>query len=322
LFCRKPSRKTTTHVAQDDILIDLPLEDVDHVMVFGNIQITTQAMHTMLRDGVEMAMLTRSGDLVGQLTPPGGKNIFLRQKQYKQYNDPVFRLNFSKSVVQSKIHSAVSLLRAYHKHHRDAFPMQKIDELLRYVDRVENADGIDSVLGFEGAASSLYFSLLGSLVHEPWSFSRRSRRPPRDAANAILSYGYTIVAAELQSLLDGMGFDPYLGFYHEIAYGRPGLALDLMEPFRHALIDRLMLNLFSLSVMKENDFTKMPKGGIYLSHSGKVKFFRQYEKMVGHYRGQIIDAKNRGKFRVIMQDEVERLASSIREESDFEPYTA
>lgn len=140
----------------------------------------------------------------------------------------------------------------------------------------------------------------------------RHKCPPKDPANAALSFGYTIVTSELRSLLDGFGFDPYLGYYHQIHQGRPSLALDLVELYRHSFMDRLMLNLFNLSILNEDDFTEVAKGGIYLSTSGKKKFFVQYEKLAGHYKGQMPMKEDQDAFRRDFQKTVAQLSKIVK----------
>jgi hypothetical protein len=154
----------------------------------------------------------------------------------------------------------------------------------------------------------------------PWKFAGRSRRPPQDPANAVLSFGYVIVGAELQSVLDGVGFDPYLGFYHQLDYGRPSLALDLLEEFRHSLVDRLTLNLFNMNILNNDDFFNPPKGGVYLNISGKRKFFQHYERLIGEYLPSAgIDPKAKA-FRAIFQQQVQALAKAVQGEADYQPF--
>jgi CRISPR-associated protein Cas1 len=300
LFCLKRARKTTTLVQEDEILLDIPCTDVDHVMVFGNIQLTTQAMNKLLSQGVECALFSHDGDLIGQLTPPHGKNVFLRQKQFECFQDEEFRLTVARIIVQMKIKSQIDNVKRYRHHHADTFKAADWQFLKNDLAKSEKATRLSELLGIEGSASSGYFTLLGKMLPKPWTFPSRSRRPPMDAPNAILSYGYTIVASELQSLLDGRGLDPYFGFYHELSYGRPSLALDLLEPFRHLYIDRMMVNLFSLGSMKESDFAAQPRGGIYLSQSGKEKFFKQYEQVMGSHEGASQEAGQKSKGRSVM----------------------
>jgi len=202
----------------------------------------------------------------------------------------------------------------------------EIDAIETLVDRAENAANLDSLRGYEGAATAAYFQLFGRLFNPPWIFTTRSRRPPKDPVNAVLSFGYVIVGAELQALLDGAGFDPYLGFYHAIEYGRPGLALDMLEEFRHPLVDRLALNLFNLGVMAQPDFAPQPEGGIYLNTAGKKKFFTQYERMLGEWAGPKALAgatdpanKTRG-FRAAFQEQIAALSKAVLAGPDYAPF--
>ena len=312
LYCHKPpGTSTKVGVRQQEILIDLPCADVDHVMLFGNVQMTTQAMHQLLSHGIETALFSLHGRLLGQLTPPAGKNITLRRAQYQKYEDADFRLEFAKKILFQKIDYSISQLTKYENNHPGTFSKAEINAIRQILKKITDAAQLPSLLGLEGAASAGYFNLLGRMLPKQWTFLGRSRRPPKDPPNAVLSFGYTIVAGELQSLLDGAGFDPYLGYYHEIEYGRPSLALDLLEVFRHSLVDRLMLKLFNLHILNKDDFEPAGRGGIYLSTSGKKKFFQQYEAMVGLYKGETETKPRPGMFRQAFQTQTANLVKTV-----------
>ncbi len=327
-----------------DILLEVPCADIDHVMLFGNIQVTTQALHEMLEHGIEFALFTQSGVLLGQLTPPLAKNIPLRIAQFQKHGDPAFALGFAKAVVRNKINNAAAMLREHRKNHPASLNAADIDALKALVARAESAASLDTLRGHEGAATAAYFKLFGKMLNPPWGFTTRTRRPPKDPVNAVLSFGYTIVGAELQALLDGAGFDPYLGFYHSVEYGRPGLALDLLEEFRHPLVDRLTLNLFNLGALTSPDFapqlegSKTLAGGIYLNADGKKKFFVQYERMLGELAGATAlsgptafadatalsgatkTAKPRS-FRAAFQDQIAKLSKAVLQGVDYAPFS-
>jgi CRISP-associated protein Cas1 len=318
LLCRKPPKaRNSPGVRETDIAAEWPCADVDHVMVFGNVQITTQAMQHLLESGIETAIFTLHGRLLGQLTPPGGKNIFLRQKQYEKSGDEAFALELSKSIVRKKIQDGLEILREFHKNHPESFLSGELDGFETACRKLDEVSNLDSLRGYEGSASALYFKLLGRIPPPEWRFSVRSRLPPKDPANAVLSFGYTIAASELGSILDGVGFDPYLGFYHQIQYGRPSLALDLVEMFRHSMIDRLMLKLFDLGVLDQTDFETVAKGGVYLSAGGKKKFFLHYEKLAGKYRGDTPGEEPGGSFRRMFQDQAAALAATVKDDKPF-----
>ncbi len=319
LLCKKSSGKGGGP-RMDDILLDLPCADVDHVMLFGNVQVTTQALQEMLEHGIEFAIFTFSGKLLGQLTPPQTKNIPLRIAQFRKHDDPDFCLRLAKAVVRNKIGNAAGMLREHRKNHPDSMASAEIDAIETLVGRAENAANLDSLRGYEGSATAAYFQLFGRLFNTPWQFTTRTRRPPKDPVNAVLSFGYVIVGAELQALLDGAGFDPYLGFYHALEYGRPGLALDMLEEFRHPLVDRLALNLFNLGVMTQQDFAPQPEGGIYLNTAGKEKFFTQYERMLGELAGPTDPAGKPRGFRAAFQDQIAKLGKAVVDGAAYLPF--
>jgi len=314
LFCHKPpGAASKPGVRQQDIILDLPCADVDHVMIYGNIQLTTQAMHQLLEHGIETALFSFHGELLGQITPPAGKNIELRLAQYERFMDKQFVLDFAKSLVISKIETALELVGNYARNHPDIAFAENLQSVTDTCANIPSAQTLDTLLGLEGAASAQYFQCLGKMLPSRWAFDGRSKRPPLDPPNAVLSFGYTIIASELQSLLDGAGFDPFLGYYHQPDYGRASLALDIVELFRHSLIDRLMLRLFNLNILAENDFMPVGKGAIYLSPSGKVKFFKQYEQLMGMYTSAVEAAAPKATFRALLQKQVYNLARSIKE---------
>ncbi len=321
LLCSKPPRgKKGGPPRADEILREFPCGDIDHVMLFGNIQITTQALQELLHHGIETALFSYSGVLLGQLTPPHGKNIPLRIAQFQKHGDSAFCLRLAKALVHNKIANALAMLRQHRKNHPDCFNDDELQTLQDRLAQVEHATALDTLLGYEGAATAAYFKLFGKMLNPPWTFTTRTRRPPKDPVNAVLSFGYVVVGAELQALLDGLGLDPYLGFYHSIEYGRPGLALDLLEEFRHALVDRLALNLFNLGVLAQTDFAPQAEGGIYLGDAGKKKFFVQYERMLGELVAADAAPNKPIGFRALFQQQVHALMRALQDQGDYVPF--
>ena len=180
---------------------------------------------------------------------------------------------------------------------------------------------MESLLGFEGTASANYFKLFGKMIKSPWIFNGRNRRPPKDEVNAVLSFGYVIVGSQIQALLDGVGFDPYLGFYHSVHYGRPSLSLDLLEEFRHSFIDRLAITLFNHHILSKNDFYQPPNGGIYLNTQGKKIFFTHFEKMLGKFTGATNVQLNKSSIRSVYQKQVNKLAKAVQTNVNYAPWT-
>jgi len=322
VLTKKPPGERTTDksYSQADVLLEIPCADIDHVMLFGNIQVTTQALQELLQHGIELALFTFTGKLLGQLTPPESKNIELRIAQFAKYRQNDFCLSLAKAIVRSKLASAFTLVQKHAANHPGLFTSEELKELKSYLDRAESAENLDSLRGYEGSGTACYYNLFGRMLEPPWKFDGRNRQPPRDPVNAVLSFGYVIVGAELQSLLDGIGFEPYLGFYHQVKYGRPSLALDLVEEFRHSLVDRLALFIFNRHMVSEADFSPMPEGGIYLNTGGKAKFFQHYETMLGKLVAAT-DGAGAGKgFRSAFQQQIYALAKTVRSDQPYVPF--
>jgi CRISPR-associated protein Cas1 len=171
--------------------------------------------------------------------------------------------------------------------------------------------------GVEGSAAAAYFRGFASWVPRQLGFAGRQRRPPRDPVNSLLSFGYVIVSHELQSLLDGIGFDPFIGFLHRLDYGRPSLALDLLEEFRPALVDRFTANLLNLGVIQVKDFQRTPEGGLYLSREGKKRYFAEYEKFLNQ---PFALEDGSATFRELFRRQAERLAAALTRGETYESF--
>jgi CRISPR-associated protein Cas1 len=290
------------------VLLDVPAAKLDAVLVFGNVQVTTQALAELLDQGVELAFLSLSGKLRGQLTPPKARNVPLRMKQYEAAHDEALCLGLAREVVRAKIGNSVAVLRRFRRNHPEVLAPDEIEDVEHSLAGVETAATLDSLRGFEGIAAARYFRCLSTLVPPDFAFQGRSRRPPRDPVNALLSFGYVLVGNELQSLLDAMGFDPYLGFYHSLDYGRPSLALDLLEELRAALVDRWTVSLLNLGVMNKADFTTTAEGGVLLGRDGMRRYFPAFEKQMA--TPFAVDGEELT-FRQVFRRQAERLARTL-----------
>lgn len=162
-----------------------------------------------------------------------------------------------------------------------------------------------------------YFRALAAMVPPEAGFAGRNRRPPRDPMNALLSFGYVLVGNELQSLLDGMGFDPYLGFYHQVDYGRPSLALDLLEEFRAPLVDRFSANLLNLGVLQVADFAGTSERGVLLRHEALKRYFTAYEKELAT---PVALGGEELTFRQLFRRQAERLARALLQNEPYESF--
>ncbi|HXG22458.1 MAG TPA: CRISPR-associated endonuclease Cas1 [Methylomirabilota bacterium] len=306
----------------DKELLEVECFKIDTIFLFGNIHVTTPALTELLEHGIELALLTQGGRLKGQLTPPKAKNVLLRMAQYRRSQDPAWAMPLARTFVDAKVRNACALLTRQQRNYPERGFAPYREELDRLRASIASADTLDSLRGVEGAAARSYFAGLALACRTELTFEGRRRRPPTDPVNALLSFGYTLVGAELASLLDAMGFDPYIGFYHQLDYGRPSLALDLLEEFRVPAVDRLVLNLVNLRTLQASDFViDEESGGLRLDRKALGKFFRAYE---GHLNREISDKKTGATLtlRKAFQQQAERLAAQLTKGEAYVPFLA
>jgi CRISPR-associated protein Cas1 len=227
-------------------LAEWELTHLEALMLIGGVHLTTPAMKALLRAGVETAFLSAKGKLIGQLTPPKPGNVSLRLAQYALSSQPEQRLVNARAVVVAKIAAMGDVLHRY----ADNYPELPLDAPRQKLGEAQTAAAAapcpGTLRGIEGSAAAAYWGAFRHLNRSPLDFQGRKARPPRDPINALLSLGYVLLVNEIWSILDAMGFDPFLGVYHEVRPNRPSLALDLVEPFRHHVIDRMVLRSVNL----------------------------------------------------------------------------
>ncbi|MDA8137824.1 MAG: CRISPR-associated endonuclease Cas1 [Desulfobacteraceae bacterium] len=305
---------------EEETLLDVQCHKIQGVLIFGNVQVTTQAVHELMEHDIELAILTRTGRLVGQLTSPATKNIELRLKQFRRYDDPGFCLSYAKALVAAKIGNSRNVVLAHTRNHPQPALTAAAEALERARQSTSQATALDALRGIEGTAARTYFGALAAMIRTDLPFEGRRKRPPTDPVNALLSLGYTMLFNELAALLDGLGFDPYLGYFHTVDYGRASLAADLMEPFRAPVTDRFTLNLLNLGMFKKGDFKENPRGGaIYLREEALKRYFAEYESFMNReHSGPAMEAGVT--LRACMRHQAERLAAALRENHPFEPF--
>ncbi len=268
----------------DKKVAEIEAMHLEGAFVLNTVQVTTQALTEMLEKGVELAIISRNGKLLGQLTPPFGGNIDLRKAQYKYETDPSFALQCAKLIIAAKIANQVEVLKRWSL---DNSNLQKeIGECISKMEasacRISEVQEIPSLLGFEGICARYYWTAFSTMLKaDGVEFTSRQQHPSPDPVNAALSFGYAMLDNMLTSMLDAAGFDPFLGFLHAEYYNRPSLALDLMEPMRAPVVDRLVVRLFNLRIFKPQDFEPDDQGGMRMSRDALRKFFLEWEKHLG-----------------------------------------
>jgi CRISP-associated protein Cas1 len=262
-------------------ILDVPLIKVDGVVVLGRSTVSPAALIELLERKIPLTFLTGTGRYLGSLEPPLTKNIFVRSAQWNAARqEPERAVHVVRGFVRGKLKNyRNALLRANREGTRSDFS-GAIEKLGRAIDPIERTDKIDSLRGLEGAGSAAYFGGFGQLIRaDGFGFETRNRRPPLDPVNALLSFGYALLLHDVQSAVNIVGFDPYLGYLHTERYGRPSLALDLMEEFRPLVVDSMVLTAINRRVLVVEDFVSEPiSGAVSLTPEGRKKFLRAYEQ--------------------------------------------
>lgn len=274
------------------VLDEVRISDVSHVALFGHIQITTQAIQTLCELEVPVTYFSMGGWFYGITRGYELKNVFLRIEQFRLARNPATCLRLARQFVHGKIRNHRTMLM---RNHREAPPATLL-KLKQCADAALRAESIESLLGTEGAAAAAYFEqfdgmikvvddledqLPGAEVTTPqtfrFEFNGRNRRPPTDPVNALLSLAYSLLSKDCLLAALAVGFDPYVGFYHQPRFGRPALALDLMEEFRPLIAESAVLSCINNRVVNEGDFVRAGKA-VNLTAAGRKRFFLAYEQ--------------------------------------------
>ncbi|MCD6505084.1 CRISPR-associated endonuclease Cas1 [Candidatus Poribacteria bacterium] len=261
---------------------EVRIHEVERVIIFGNVQLTCQAMALLLNEGVEVSFLSMKGRFKGRLSPADSKNILLRLAQYKRYLEDDFRISISRSIIRAKIRNSRYLLLRYRQNHAEADLDEEIKRLESSLPSVDLHETISALMGVEGEAAAAYFRAYGKMLRRELRFSVRTRRPPLDPVNALLSLGYSLLTSEVAGILAAHGLDIYIGYLHEIDHGRPSLALDMVEEFRQPIVDRLTLSLVNKRVFTGDDFENREGGGVYLKTKSLKRYLHLYERTTSY----------------------------------------
>lgn len=252
--------------------------ETSQMSLFGNVQISAQAIRELASREVPVVHLSYGGWLNAVTTAPPHKNIELRRAQFAIAGDKEKCLKLARSFVSGKIYNQRTLLRRNAKE----LPNDSLVFLREMRRKSVTAENLQELLGMEGAAAREYFSKFSLMLKQngeqpAFDFTTRNRRPPKDPINALLSFLYSMLTKEMLVTLIGIGFDPYMGFYHQPRYGRPALALDLMEEFRPIVADSVIIGLINTGEIRKQDFI-MRLTGCALTDSGRKRVIEAFER--------------------------------------------
>ena len=280
------SGETLVVSVDDTRLATARLAETSQVVLLGNVRITTPCLHELMWRGVPVTWHSFGGWFYGHTTGNGHKNVELRTAQYRASFEAATCLRFAKGLVAAKIQNCRTLLRRNWKRAESSQPV--LVDLKTDVHRAARAQSLPELLGIEGAAAARYFRAFDAMLAKDgcggsprFDFQTRNRRPPTDPVNALLSFAYSLLVRSWTVTLAAVGFDAFRGLYHQPRYGRPALALDLMEPFRPLVADSVVVQAINNGEIRPEDFVSAA-GAVNLSASGRRRFIATYERRLGH----------------------------------------
>jgi CRISPR-associated protein Cas1 len=242
-------------IMKDEVeVLSLPAFKIDQIILFGNSQVTTGAMKFCLRHNIPIIVLNGFGRFFGTIESSGNQNVLLQQIQFARLANPEFVLDTARQIVSGKISNSRALLQRRQRQSADDRLVKAINELSAIRSRLSAATTLDELRGYEGAASASYFSGFAACLPASFGFRKRTRQPPLDPVNALLSFGYTLLFYNIYAIARARGLSPYVGMLHALRQGHPALCSDLIEELRAPVVDSLVTGLLNKLIFTPADF--------------------------------------------------------------------
>ena len=264
----------------------IPMHHLGAIVCLGRVSLSPQLMARCMADGRSIVWLNENVRFQARVEGEVGGNILLRQAQFRAADKPELALQLSKAFIAGKLKNSRNVLMRSARDSKDEAEKAQLAKAAKALAvnlrNVQQADSPASVLGLEGDAARVYFEQFNTMIkpsmRSEFEYQGRSRRPPKDAVNALISFIYALLLSDCRSALETVGLDPQLGFFHVVRPGRPALALDLLEEFRAVLGDRLALTLINRGQVQQKDFDFRTGGAVYLSESGRKAVVVAYQE--------------------------------------------
>ena len=268
---------------EDKVVSHARLNEVSQLVVMGNVYVTTPCLQELMSREIPVTWMSYGGWFVGHSIGTGHKNVELRTAQYRASFDEAHCLRLAKGLVQAKILNSRTFLRRNWR--QEEKPEALLDAMKDDAESTRRMKSLAELLGIEGNSASRYFGDFANLLKPgdtesgelPFDFTTRNRRPPTDPVNALLSFAYSLLVRSFTVTLAAVGLDPYRGFYHQPRYGRPALALDLMEPFRPLIADSAVVMAINNGEVRPSDFVRSGRA-VALAPDGRKRFIGGFER--------------------------------------------
>jgi len=283
-YLNKEGEAVVVSVA-NEVKLRVPVHTLEGIVCFGNVMCSPFLMHHCAENGVLISFLSEHGRFLARVTGSVSGNVLLRREQYRRSDNAEECIKLAKAFVLGKTVNARTVLQRAVRDHGGKAGIGEVDAAVSRLGNVigclETESSLESLRGREGDIGKLYFSVFDHLItaqKESFAFTARSRRPPMDNVNALLSFVYTLLAHDCMGALEAVGLDPQVGFLHADRPGRPSLALDMMEEFRPFFADRLVLSLINLKQVQGSGFKKSESGAVEMDDDTRKTLLVAYQK--------------------------------------------
>ncbi|NOZ68247.1 MAG: type I-C CRISPR-associated endonuclease Cas1 [Deferribacteres bacterium] len=268
-----------------EIRLRVPVHTIGGIVCFGQVTCSPFLMGYCAERNVSISFLTEHGRFLARVQGPVSGNVLLRREQYRRADDKAASANIARALLSGKLANSRTVLQRFLRDHPEKSDTGRVGQASKLISsalrRIQNESSLDVIRGIEGDSAHTYFSVFDNLItsqKENFCFTERSRRPPMDKVNCLLSFLYTIVMHDVRSALETVGLDPAVGFLHRDRPGRYGLALDMMEEFRPFLADRMALSLINLGRVQEKGFTEKENGTVLMDDDTRKTVLVAYQK--------------------------------------------
>lgn len=309
---------------EGEVIQRFPYRIIDGIVCFSYLGASPSLIKLCAEQNINLSFHLPQGQFCGRFVGPANGNVLLRREHYR-VADNEQSIEYAKRFILAKVSNTRKYLLRFKRDHRERVDLNLFEEvnteLTWALEKVQAAQDKETLLGIEGQAANQYFRLFNDFVltdKETFSFNGRSRRPPLDCVNALLSFGYSMLTYECQSALEAVGLDSYVGFFHTDRPGRASLALDLVEEFRAYIVDRFVFSLINRGQLTKKDFEIKENGSVLLTDKGRVTFIDAWQKRK-HTEVEHPYTKEKVKLMLLPYVQAQLLAKAIRGDLDSYP---
>lgn len=300
----------------EDLKRSVPKELIENVAVFGNIQLSTQFIQHCLKRKIAVSFYSNTGEYFGKLVNTSNGNFKRLKHQMEAIEDEEFRKKFAEKIIENKINNQLTLLRRLNR--RRNIVDKEIEEIGIIKRKITQKDNVDQMLGYEGAISKIYFRALSKILPEEFKFDKRTRQPPRDPFNSMISLGYTILLHEIIGQIESVGLSPYGGIIHGHRLNHPSLGSDMIEEYRAIIVDAFVMDLINSGSAKIEDF-EITREGVFLEPKFLKEFLKKFQEKLASTHKYIDEIETPITYRKTLYHQTTKLVRAI-ENKNIEEY--